>query len=399
MKLQNGFWQMDKQLNVAHVIVNNLGGITSLVQNLILYKGENAFPQELYLLDVKGNINTPATHFIDTDIEMKHLYFDHRSNWYYSFNRIAKQLSVKSGILVSNDQYDLIMLQAFNIPRKVVQLVHDPYNIDLSLKFHEVIDCFITHSRYIFNVLLEKLPKRFNDIKFIPYGIPLDSVKNRKLERDKPLRLVFLGRHDKAKGVFDLYEIDKLLKQKNIYADWLILGKGPETKKLKEQWRDVSNVQFETPISQKNLNDFIGTADVIVFPTKFEGFPVALLECMSQGCVPVVTDLPGGIRELVIDGENGFKCEMNDNEAFTVAVEMLHNNREYLLEMQKHVSNIIFKNYNATTQSPIYQEIFRSLSISGTTPNHHSVHRKIGSRLDHPLIPNIVTSFIRNILE
>jgi glycosyltransferase involved in cell wall biosynthesis len=386
-------------MNVAHVIVNNLGGITSLVQNLVLYKGSKALPQELFILDIKNNPNAKA--ILDTKVQELAQYFtiNPLDNWYYTYGKLAKNLSQTNGILVSNDQYDLIMLQFFNIPRKVVQLVHDPYNLELSLKFHEVIDCFVTHSHYIWELLLERLPHRINDIKFIPYGIPMDSQTKRVLKRDKPLRLVFLGRHDKAKGVFDLYEIDKLLKLKNIYADWLILGKGSETKKLKEQWRDISNVQFESPISQENLNDYVGTADVMVFPTKFEGFPVALLECMSQGCVPVVTDLPGGIRELVIDGENGFKCEMNDNEAFTVAIEMLHNHREYLLEMQKHVSNIIFKNYNATTQSPIYQELFHSLAIAQAIPKHHAVQFKIGSRLDHPLIPNIVTSFIRNLMK
>jgi len=385
--------------NVAHVIVNNLGGITSLVQNLVLYKGSKALPQELFLLDIKNNPN--AKSILDTNVQELAQYFtiNPQDNWYYTYGKLAKNLSQTNGILVSNDQYDLIMLQSFNIPRKVVQLVHDPYNLELSLKFHEVIDCFVTHSRYIFELLAEKFPERINDIKFIPYGIPLDNLRKRILKRDKPLRLVFLGRHDKAKGVFDLYEIDKLLKLKNIYAEWLILGKGPETKWLKEQWRDVSNVQFETPISQKELTDFVGMADVMVFPTKFEGFPVALLECMSQGCVPVVTELPGGIRELVIDGENGFKCKLNNNEAFALAIEILHNDRLQLLKMQKNASNIVFKNYNAAYQSPMYQELFYSLAITNTPPIHHAVSIKIGSRLDHPLIPNLVSSLIRNLIK
>jgi hypothetical protein len=49
-------------MNVAHVIVNSLGGIHSLVQNLILYKGEDAMPQEVLALNVKGNQNQPAVY-------------------------------------------------------------------------------------------------------------------------------------------------------------------------------------------------------------------------------------------------------------------------------------------------------------------------------------------------
>lgn len=143
MKLQNGSWQMDKQLNVAHVIVNNLGGITSLVQNLILYKGDNALPQHLYLLDIEGNMNAKANHLIDPRLKYEKLYFNPKSNWYHSYKKISNTLSEKSGLLISNDQFDLIMLQAFNVPRKVVQLVHDEYNLSLSIKFQHCIDCFI----------------------------------------------------------------------------------------------------------------------------------------------------------------------------------------------------------------------------------------------------------------
>ena len=217
--------------NVAHLIVNNLGGITTLTQNLILNKGIDDLPQELFLLNVIGNKNNSANDVINSEIKPFHLNFDPKQNWYHCFRKIANSLSLNSGILVSNDQYDLIMLLQFNIPRKVVQLVHDDYNLSLSLKFHHCIDRFISHNKFIYTSLCNLLPTRQNDIHFLNYGIPLFKNYNAKL--NSTLNLLFLGRHDIQKGIYDLFEIEEILQINNVLVNWTILGKGPETESIK----------------------------------------------------------------------------------------------------------------------------------------------------------------------
>lgn len=372
-----------------------MGGIHSLVQNLILYKGEAAMPQEVIALNVKGNQNQPAV-FLGEMAEISHFFLlNPKTNWYYTYSRLAQTLSKSKGVLVSNDQYDLIMLRAFNIPRKVVQLVHDPYNVDLSLKFHDVIDCFIAHSKYIYDTLIKQLPHRLEDIIYLPYGIPQQAATIRTVRADRPLQLVFLGRHDKAKGVYDLFKINQILKANNVHVNWVILGKGPETEALQKQWQEEENVQFFTPPVFSEVLQLLADADVMVFPTKFEGFPVALLECMSQGCVPVVTDLPGGIQEIVEDGVTGYKCKIDATEEFAEKIISLHNNREKLFRMQLDAIEKVAVQFNAEEQSPKYQKIFKRVLESKDVPRHHFINCKIGSRLDQPWIPNSVTKFLR----
>lgn len=388
---------MIKNKTVAHVVVNNLGGITSLVQNLILYKGSDALPQELYLLNVVGNMNTPA--IIDPELEpYTHSFYIHPlNNWYYTYGKMAKLLSKSEGVLVSNDQYDLIMLQAFNIPRKVVQLVHDPYNVELSSKFHQVIDCFIVHSHYIYEELLQVLPQRKSDIIHLPYGIPIQAPLERSLQEKAPLKLIFLGRHDTAKGVYDLFEINRMLEKNGVFAEWLILGNGPENEGLRQQWKGHPRVKFLTPINNCEVLDIAARADIMVFPTKFEGFPVALLECMSQGCVPVVTDLPGGIQEMVEDGITGFRCKPNDNEQFARSIITLHTNRKMLLQLQMACVRKVHEKFNAKICVPAYQEIFKKLTEDEKVPRHHTVNVKIGSCLDQKWIPHYFTRLLRKI--
>jgi glycosyltransferase involved in cell wall biosynthesis len=386
---------MKNKQNVVHIVVNNLGGITTLVQNLILYKGNIALEQELFLLDVEGNINASANTFLDTSLEPENLIFNPISNWYHSFNKIAKKLSESTGILVSNDQYDLIMLNAFNVPRKVVQLVHDPYNLTLSVKFHEVIDAFVAHSEYIYHELIKMLPDRSLSIYYIPYGIPIFNKLIKSYNVNKPLKLVYLGRHDQQKGIYDLFHINQLLENANIFVEWTMLGRGPETNNFKKQWADKENVKFLTPESAHELAELISENDILVFPSRFEGFPVAVLESMSVGCVPIVSNLYGGIQQVVVDGITGYKCGVGDIKEFSDMIINLHYNREHLFKMQQACINLVEQHYNIVNQAPKYQNLFCSLANDINQPKHFSVNTKIGSRLDNCYIPDWVTKIIR----
>jgi glycosyltransferase involved in cell wall biosynthesis len=379
---------------VSHVIVNNLGGITSLVQNLILFKGDSAVNQDLILIDIDGNLNSPAIINEKITANVSRFSLRPKDNWYHTYKRLANCLRKSEGLLVTNDQYDLIMLQAFNIPQKVVQLVHDEYNLQLSIKFSDCIDVFLAHSLFIYELLLKNLPERKKDIIHIPYGVPLGEKVDRRI-KEGPLKLVFLGRHDKAKGVYDLHKIDHLLKEKGVSVNWLILGSGQETETLKKDWSTNTNVAFTTPEKFPELMQLVAQCDIFVFPTKFEGFPVSLLETMSAGCIPVATDLPGGIQEIVKDGITGFKCPIDDVEKFADRISFLDNNREDLLAFQMNAIHIVHENYNATIQFTKYQQAFNDIMNQGSIPRHHSVKRKIGSRMDQPWIPNFITRAIR----
>lgn len=55
-------------------------------------------------------------------------------------------------------------------------------------------------------------------------------------------------------------------------------------------------------------------AKIFAFPSKSEGFPLALAEAMSAGITPVVLRNCAGCNELVIDGCNGLLCDNYAND-------------------------------------------------------------------------------------
>jgi glycosyltransferase involved in cell wall biosynthesis len=62
--------------------------------------------------------------------------------------------------------------------------------------------------------------------------------------------------------------------------------------------------------------------EVLLFPTLFEGSPVALLEGMALGMAPLASDVPGP-RDVIRDGVNGLLVPARDPEAIADTLKRL----------------------------------------------------------------------------
>jgi glycosyltransferase involved in cell wall biosynthesis len=380
---------------ITYCLVNNMGGITTMLQNVVSYGGSISLEQEAVLLNIKENEAAPIEGTFCKGVTSTQFSFSNKENWYHVFKKLAAVAGKSPGVLIANDVYEMLMLSYYNIPKQVVQIVHDGYNVKLAVLYGDVVDVFICHSYFFYETMCQLFPDRKEDIHFIPYGVPVSGYKRTQGNTDAPLNLFFLGRHTKLKGIFDLFEIEKQLSVEGIPTNWLILGRGPETAALKKQWEHKTNVSFSSPPANDGVLQAIATNDVLVFPTRFEGFPVALAEAMSVGCVPVASNLPGGLREVVKDGENGFLCDADDTKAFAAKIKWLHYNRQQLELMSYNASSLIADKFNVEQQSPKYQQLFAATAASKKKPRHHSVKKKLGSRLDQPWLPAFVTKIMR----
>ena len=118
--------------------------------------------------------------------------------------------------------------------------------------------------------------------------------------REDRIRLLFVGRMDEQKG------FDTLLDAVEPLADRValrVIGKavaGPARpgRKWSAQveylgWRSLAEVATE-----------IAAADVVVIPSRWEGFGLVALEAMRGRCAVVASDV-GGLREIVVEGITG----------------------------------------------------------------------------------------------
>jgi glycosyltransferase involved in cell wall biosynthesis len=296
--------------------------------------------------------------------------------------------------MISNAGLELALFSRQRQNRTVFQIVHDAYNLRLARRYEPVVDVMIAHSRHIFAELTEALPHRRESIFHLPYGIPL--AKTRRAANPKgALHLVFLGRLATGKGVHDLPQIDRLLGQAAVPVRWTVIGDGPERARLVEAMPESERVRYRTPKTNEEVLSLCAEGDVFVFPTRFEGFPVALLEAMSAGLVPVASDLASGIPEVVGEA-TGFRIPIGDVIGFVAKIEALHEDRA-LLERMSDAAHARAQDFDAAKRAAEYHRLFaRWASLKRPWPGPLPI--KHGSRLDQPYLPNCFTRASRRIL-
>lgn len=73
-----------------------------------------------------------------------------------------------------------------------------------------------------------------------------------------------------------------------------------------------------------DLAEAYADMDIVVITSLNEGTPVSLIEAMASARPVIATDV-GGVKDLVIDGENGFLARTNDAESLSNKILMLLN--------------------------------------------------------------------------
>lgn len=124
-------------------------------------------------------------------------------------------------------------------------------------------------------------------------------------DQREPLILA-TGRLVSQKG-FDLL-LESFARIAHEFPDWriAIAGDGPERRRLDQLQQDrglAGRVEFLGHVP--HIESWMARAGLVVQPSRFEGFPNAVLESMGMGAPVISTDCPAGPAELIKDGVNG----------------------------------------------------------------------------------------------
>ena len=135
-----------------------------------------------------------------------------------------------------------------------------------------------------------------------------------------------VGHLTTAKGIVYLLKAFKLVLKDFPGACLLIIGNGPDEKKLKKLALELdikASVQFLG--FREDALEIINTMDVFVLPSLWEGMPNVVLEAYALG-KPVVSTKVGGANEIIIDGKTGFLVSPGNWQSFAQSVTKLLKN-------------------------------------------------------------------------
>jgi glycosyltransferase involved in cell wall biosynthesis len=99
-------------------------------------------------------------------------------------------------------------------------------------------------------------------------------------------------------------------------ARLIILGEGPLRAELENLCRELGVAESVwMPGYDTNPYRYMANCDLFVLASAWEGCPIALQEAMTCGAAVVVTDAPGGMKDIVEYGKSGMVVPANDPEA------------------------------------------------------------------------------------
>ncbi len=158
--------------------------------------------------------------------------------------------------------------------------------------------------------LMSTVPsEHWEKIEVVRCGIDVDHYlppPNRRSESGK-LRVLSVGRLEREKGHALLLEAaaDPALSKTQVSIT--LIGDGAERDALKARAKALrvsDRTRFLGPVSQDEIREHYGDADVFCLASLGEGVPVVLMEAMAME-IPVVAPRLMGIPELVEDGVSG----------------------------------------------------------------------------------------------
>ena len=158
-----------------------------------------------------------------------------------------------------------------------------------------------------------------------------EGNKSPRPEEDRPLRLIYVGRLEKVKGLDMLLAAMEILKAENQDIRLTIVGDGGLRSWLESELesRGLSDriaLAGQVPFGQELFNLY-RSADVMVLPSYSEGLPLVLIEAMANS-LPVVATAVGGIPEIVEHEKNGLLVPPGNPGEFAVAIRRLAVSRE-----------------------------------------------------------------------
>ncbi|MFA5173387.1 MAG: glycosyltransferase family 4 protein [Candidatus Paceibacterota bacterium] len=156
-----------------------------------------------------------------------------------------------------------------------------------------------------------------NNVAVIKNGIDFRKFQNLEGKDEARLKfqvsdnektILFGGRPSAAKGVKQLFEALKSIKDKCFKV--IIFGENEKRKEeIKEEAKRkgiLEKIIFLGKVPNKEIKDIYKKADLLVVPSVcFDSFPTVILEAMATG-IPVIATVFGGAKEMVLDGKTGF---------------------------------------------------------------------------------------------
>jgi glycosyltransferase involved in cell wall biosynthesis len=101
--------------------------------------------------------------------------------------------------------------------------------------------------------------------------------------------------------------------------------------------------------------------DVFVLPSRFEGFPLALVEAMLAER-PVVATTTGSVEDAVIEAKTGFLVPPDDAEALAEAINQVLADANLGGQMGRRGRELALERFTARATAAAFEELYADIN-------------------------------------
>lgn len=178
-----------------------------------------------------------------------------------------------------------------------------------------------------------------------------------------PLRLVYVGRLAREKGLAETLQGLRLARSQGVSARLAVAGSGPDEERLRRLAHGLglaADVAFVGPVFGGAKARLLGSADVLVLASHSEGLPYALLEGMAAGTAVIATRV-GAIPDVVVDGVHGLFVPPYNPLAIAGAIARLGADRALLARMSAACRRRVSAHYSIERLAGDFRRLYAEL--------------------------------------
>jgi len=210
---------------------------------------------------------------------------------------------------------------------------------------------------------------------------------------ERPLRIVTLSRLVREqKRVQFLPEILSVLEKSGRPMIWKVIGEGADKAWLESEMQARAaniSVEFTGGIPFEQVDAALSGSDLFLLTSDYEGLPLALVHSMMNRLVPVVSDLPSGIPELV-DETTGILVDPSLPGGYAAAILALDADRERLARLANAARERAVRTHSVDVMARDWLRLLERLPSAGSGGRwDNKIRRPLGtgdSLRFHPLV-------------
>ncbi|MBZ2206833.1 glycosyltransferase family 4 protein [Massilia sp. R798] len=197
-------------------------------------------------------------------------------------------------------------------------------------------------------------------VRVVPNAV--DVARLASASAEEAGRVLFLGRAEPAKGVYELLAAVAALAPR-FPALRLALGGDGDLALLRTRAAQLGiaeRLDILGWIGPQDKADQLARAAVFCLPSHAEGLPMALLEAMAVGKAVLVSDV-GAIPEAVTDGDNGLLVAPRDVAALAAALERLLSDHALRRRLGAHARQTVAERFSTAVVGATLSGVYREL--------------------------------------